>query len=141
MQLSRDSAQQLLKEHGLRLTASRTAVLQALASAGQPLSLGELTKQLEGEGGDRATIFRTLVRFRDLGITQVVSQADRVDHYVLAAGPEKAEHEHPHFECVDCGGVSCLPAGAKVTVSAPEAWLDSVRGAAVHLRGACPDCF
>ena len=140
MDLDRDSALQLFKEHGLRQTASRVAVLQALAAADQPLSLGELAEQLQGEGGDQATIFRTLVRFRDLGIARVVSQADRVDHYVLAGGPDTAEHQHPHFECEDCGGVSCLPAGARVTVSASGDWSASVRGAAVHLRGACPDC-
>lgn len=140
MDLTRDSALQLLKEHGLRQTASRVAVLQALASADQPLSLGELTEQLQGEGGDQATIFRTLVRFRDLGMTRVVSQADRVDHYVLASGPNTFEHQHPHFECEDCGGVSCLPSGARVTVSAPGTWSASVMGAAVHLRGECPDC-
>lgn len=140
MDLSRDSALMLLKEHGLRQTASRVAVLQQLAAAVRPLSLGELLEELQGEGGDQATVFRTLIRFRDLGIARVVSQADRIDHYVLELGAEQEEHHHPHFECEDCGNVSCLPAGAQVSVRAPGKWSASVNAANIHLRGACPDC-
>ncbi len=141
MTLADETAQQLLRENGLRQTASRVAVLKALAAAERPLSLGELLDLLDGKGGDQATVFRTLVRFRELGMSRVVSQADRIDHYVLATGSEVTVHEHPHFECEECRGVSCLPAGAEVTVRASGKWAASVRAVTIHLRGECPNCL
>ena len=80
------------------------------------------------------------MKLRDAGVASVVSRAEGIDRYALTEAQED-NHRHPHFVCEDCGRVECLPADFIVSMSLEGPWAASVQGAAVELRGACPECL
>ena len=139
MSISKHQARALLKEHGLRTTAPRLAVLVVLAEADGPLSHTEVLQHLGETDWDPATIYRNLVKLRDAGVAPVVSRADGIDRYALGSADGR-EHCHPHFVCEGCGRVACLPAELTSSMAMEGSWSASIRQAVVQLRGECPDC-
>lgn len=136
MSLSDAQVETLIREKGLRVTATRVAVLQLLASKG-PLSHSEAVAELGDARWDKATIYRNLVSLADAGLAIVVSNAGGMARYAYA---EHVDHAHPHFECTECGQVSCLP-DAVPKIRATGRWSASIAAATMALRGRCPDCM
>ena len=98
-----------LRGAGLRSTGARIAVLSVLERAQSPMSHAEVHDELDGEGFDRATIYRNLMDLTEVGL---VSRSDVGDHvWRFELRGEGAAHPtaHAHFVCTDCGDVSCLP--------------------------------
>ena len=54
---------------------------------------------------DRATIYRTLKKFKDKDIIHPIATESTITKYVLKKDPE----EHLHFKCNHCGDIMCLP--------------------------------
>ncbi len=129
---------ELLKEHGLRATRPRLAVVQMLSRAHEPLSCSEVLKELEDEGLTMVTVYRNLVRLREVGMVKVVSKSHGCDHYALTEH-DQVDH-HPHFECIDCGRTTCLPNEASPKVELEGKWAVALRSATIHFHGTCPDC-
>ncbi len=134
-----------IRKSGLRCTMARVHVLERLYAARTPQSHADLASELSPLGFDKATIYRNLVELAEAGILSRVELGDHVWRFELrrASGDgEKGEHdgEHPHFVCVDCGEVSCLP-GVSVNVSS-ESTRKSVIGEVtqVVLKGHCERC-
>jgi Fur family ferric uptake transcriptional regulator len=131
----------MLRSSGLRRTAPRVAVLQFLERAAAPLSHGEIAEELALLGFDRATIYRNLI---DLVDAELVSRSDLGDHvwrFALRRGDDGHGSEHPHFLCVTCGGVTCLPGGTVRLVSSdgvPRAIAS--RAVEVQVKGHCDTC-
>lgn len=136
-----------LRSAGLRATRARLAVLRAVSVAERPVSHSEVMDALAvDERWDRATIYRNLSDLSQAGLLQRFDLGDHIWRYELVVDPcEVDSHDdthHPHFMCVECGDVQCLPdvelqlAGA--TGGAPE----SVRArmVEVQLRGVCDTC-
>ena len=140
MSINTYEARKLLHESTLRATAPRLAVLRVLAEACGPLSHTEVLDRLGETAWDPSTIYRNLVKLRDAGVAPVVSRAEGIDRYALARGQGDG-HRHPHFVCEDCGRVACLPAELIASMSMEGPWAASIQGAAVELRGECPDCL
>jgi len=140
MPITKDEARSLLREHDLRVTRPRLAVLQVLSEAQNPLSHNEVLHRLGETDWDPATIYRNLVKLRDAGIAPVVSRAAGNDRYVLSREPGTAHH-HPHFVCDDCGAISCLPMDLTARMAMEGPWAASIRQASVQFRGECPDCI
>ena len=135
--------QLLLRSAGLRSTAPRIAVLEYFHVHAGPNSHAELFKALEDRGFDRATIYRILM---DLAEVKILSRTDLGDHvwrFELKKGVGGVEHteEHPHFVCVDCGEVSCLP-GLSFKLDGHGKAPRSVakNKIAVQLKGRCDSC-
>ncbi|KIG18443.1 Zinc uptake regulation protein ZUR [Enhygromyxa salina] len=131
-----------LHEAGMRATPARIAVLDAVRQASAPLTHGELTRQLDGNGWDAATIYRNLVAITDANLIVRTDHGDRRWRFEdRARSASKTEHQHPHFLCTDCGSVSCLP---EVEVRLPRAQglpRSAAEGAFdVQLRGVCDSC-
>ena len=139
MSLTKNEARQLLKEHGLRITAPRLAVVCTLAESHGPLSNSEVLGRLGETDWDPATIYRNLIKLRDAKIAKVVSRAGGIDRYELSRKNE-GEHQHPHFHCDDCGEVKCLPVDLQVSLPSEGPWAAAIKAATVQLRGECPDC-
>jgi Fur family transcriptional regulator, ferric uptake regulator len=118
------------------------AVLQRLEVASAPVSHGEIADKLGTQGFDRATVYRNLVDLVEAGLVTRTDLGDHVWRFEVVRG-EPADHpgEHPHFLCVDCGDVSCLP-GDAVTIAplrgVPRA--ASKRKVEVQLKGRCDTC-
>ncbi len=135
--------QTLLRDAGLRSTVARIAVLEYFHSHGGQNSHAEIFDALGERGFDRATIYRILI---DLAEAKILSRTDLGDHvwrFELRKGIGQTEHteEHPHFVCVDCGEVSCLP-NLSIKVDGPGKPPKAVtkNKISVQLKGVCDDC-
>jgi Fur family transcriptional regulator, ferric uptake regulator len=91
------------REHGLRLTHSRRAVLLALTTASEPVSTSELaqTPGLKGEC-DLATIYRTLWALEEIRLVRKVAQAEGEGRYALSL---PGTHQD-YLVCDECGTMS-----------------------------------
>lgn len=86
-----------LKKHGYSLTKPRQAVFAALQS-GTPRSMHELTLDLSSVI-DRASIYRTVALFEELGIVIRVNQGWK---YKIELSDIFSPHHH-HITCTSCG--------------------------------------
>lgn len=129
-----------LRAVGLRATGARIAVLRILSGLSSPSSHPEIASALEGDGWDRATLYRNLVDLTRVGLLKRVDHGDHVWRYELADGKAHSDEEHPHFLCTICGDLACLPA---MKLDLPSVDLPSAlrSGAvAIQFRGTCDRC-
>ena len=141
----RTSAEEIrgrIRERGLRATAPRVAVLQALARLGRPATHGDLTAELGPEGWDRATVYRNLVDLTEAGFARRVDMGDHLWRFELQ--DERAVHaesEHPHFLCDSCGEIACLPRDAvQVLASARAPRALKKKNVQIQVKGRCDRC-
>jgi Fur family ferric uptake transcriptional regulator len=129
----------VLRAAGLRKTTPRVAVLDRLVAASAPLSHGEIADALAPLGYERPTVYRNLM---DLVAANLVRRTDLGDHvWRFELRKRGGDHEHPHFLCVDCGEVSCLPdESVRIQASrgAPRAMRS--RDVEVQVKGRCDAC-
>jgi Fur family ferric uptake transcriptional regulator len=131
-----------IRKAGLRITSARLAVMKVLMRMRSPVSHAELVSALEGCGFDRATLYRNLMDLTEAGLLERIDLGDHIWRFELKALGEKTQKQtHPHFACVDCGQVSCLPEVTLKTSSRlkmPKAL--SEQRVSVQIRGQCDDC-
>jgi Fur family ferric uptake transcriptional regulator len=136
--LTSEQARVLIRDAGLRSTPSRLAVIRHLSAALQPLSHAEVAEALVPAGHEKSTLYRCLVELADVGI---LSRMDAGDHsWRFEMRREEQGGEHPHFVCVDCGKITCLP---EVEVNiAPSRAAKGKMGEVteVVLKGHCKEC-
>src|SRR6184192_3811510 len=106
--LTVEDARQKLRAAGLRSTTSRVVVLQHVAAAGKPVSHADVADVLVPQGFDKSTLYRCLVELADAGLFARLDAGDHAWRFERR-GDEHDAGEHPHFVCVDCGKVTCLP--------------------------------
>lgn len=94
-----DELAKTLKAHGYSLTKPRQAVFSAL-QAGVPRSMRELILDLASVI-DRASIYRTVSLFEELGIVVRVQQGWK---YKIELSDKFSPHHH-HLVCTVCGRV------------------------------------
>jgi Fur family transcriptional regulator, ferric uptake regulator len=126
-----------LHERGLRVTEPRMKILMTIALAKGPISQNDLTDALARDGLDRVTLYRNLLSLADTGIILRTDLGDHTWRYSLSGGPAEEHKAHPHFVCVDCGNVRCLPEDAvslRLSVHRAASVLD------VQVRGRCEAC-
>lgn len=132
--------QNRLRDAGLRSTAARIAVLQALQATANPITHAALANELVPKGFDKATVYRNLM---DLNAAGLVSRSEFGDHVwrfeLRPAGNEHGSSEHPHFLCVDCGEVSCL-SQADFSISTSRNHSPIGRVTEILLKGHCGRC-
>ena len=80
---------------GLRATPARVAVLDAVRQASAPLTHAELTRELDGNGWDAATIYRNLVAITDAGLIVRSDHGDRRWRFEDRPSDGATEHQHP----------------------------------------------
>ena len=115
--------------------------MQELIVAASPLSHADVASRLASQGFDRATIYRNLVELADAGIVSRIELGDHVWRFELRRAAGDSAGDHPHFVCVDCGEVSCLPSDSisiKQTTGAKESPIREVTE--VLLKGRCGNC-
>lgn len=130
-----------LRDAGLRITAARVAVIEALLSAAGPLSHAEIVELLDGSAGDPATVFRNLTTLTEAGLAVRSDLGDRVWRFAAKRSSASNGHEHPHFLCSECGTVECMPI-LELRARPGERVPRSVRNrdAEVQIKGLCDDC-
>lgn len=140
--ISVEDARERVRGAGLRATASRVAVLQHVSAAGNPVSHADVADTLVPQGYDKSTLYRCLVELADAGLLARLDAGDHAWRFEpkTAASDEHAPSEHPHFVCVDCGSVTCLPdVEVKIgpTKGAKPSTLDVTE---IFLKGHCKEC-
>jgi Fur family ferric uptake transcriptional regulator len=135
-----DALKKILHEASLRATPARLVVLAHLRRSASPVSHAELVANVADSGFDRATIYRNLMDLTRAGLVSRVDRGDHVWRFTLSRG---ADHDrtHPHFVCVTCGDVECLPE-ANLAIRPAENLPRAVRTdtVEVQLRGICDRC-
>jgi Fur family ferric uptake transcriptional regulator len=141
-----DELAQALRRVGLRATPSRIAVLGLLREGGGPRSHAEVVETLGGGVWDRATVYRNLI---DLVDAALVRRSD-VDHVwrfeAVGAGGEVAvaahPAAHPHFVCVACGEIECLPELELTVKRGKDRTPRAMRAKQIEIqvRGRCDAC-
>lgn len=131
-----------VRDAGLRATRGRIAVYGLLWSADAPVSHAEVVEAL-GEHYDRASLYRNLTDLTSAGLLRRFDVGDHIWRFerVEDADEHGGEDEHPHFVCVECGQVECLPGvGLEIrnTRRAPAAV--SAQAVEIQLRGLCDGC-
>lgn len=97
-----DELVERLRSRGLRMTATRRAVLEALVEAGSHATAEDLHALVRSRNPDvsHSSIYRTMDLLSDEGI---------VEHVHLGHGPAEfhlADDAHAHLVCTDCGVVA-----------------------------------
>jgi Fur family ferric uptake transcriptional regulator len=139
--VSDDDLAEQLRASGLRRTQPRIAVLRHMLKVGQPVAHAEVAEALAKLELDRVSVYRVLV---DLARVKILTRTDMGDHvwrFDVARGDGSHGREHPHFVCVSCGAVECLPATA-VRLAGPRKGPRAVRTreVEVQLKGQCDVC-
>lgn len=95
-----DSIIHLIKEKGQRLTLQKKEVLNVLQK--KPLTVLEIfqSNNIKKAKIDKATVYRILTSFVDLGIVKEIHLRDREVRYELS----NCKHHH-HLVCESCGGI------------------------------------
>lgn len=136
---SRNEIRERLKGCRLRATAARLAVLGRLSDTGQPVSPSQLGSENLGRSFDRVTIYRTLAALKRTGLVHAVRGTDGVWRYrAHAPAGGRCPGDHPHFLCLRCGLMSCLPGQRLPRVQVPPG--AAVKGKQLLVYGLCPDC-
>jgi Fur family ferric uptake transcriptional regulator len=139
--LSVQQARDLLRGADLRSTASRLAVLQYLASFQKPLSHAEVADALVPQGFDKSTLYRCLVELADANLLTRLDAGDHAWRFELRRGEDHAASQHPHFMCLDCGKVTCLPEiEVKIVPSGGKKPVLMGDVTEVFLKGHCTEC-
>lgn len=128
----------LLDEGRLRKTRQRLNILRVLAEAARPLKQEQITQKLGKKSPDKATIYRCLERFTEAGIVHKAYLQDNIWHYELADRCTEKQC-HPHFTCVNCGGITCMDkATVPIVKGIGKGFI--LRRQQVRLEGLCPSC-
>jgi Fe2+ or Zn2+ uptake regulation protein len=127
---------------GQRLTATREAVVDALADAARPLTLPELLAAAPALA--QSSAYRILVVLEQAGVVNRVATNDDHSRYELA---EDLTGHHHHLVCSRCGTVEDVPTSTKLERSLDAAAAEITRETgfrALHHRfdlvGLCGRC-
>lgn len=139
--LTVQEARDMLRAADLRSTASRLAVLQYLASFNKPLSHAEVSDALVPQGFDKSTLYRCLVELADANLLSRLDAGDHAWRFELRRGDSHEDGQHPHFMCLDCGKVTCLPEiEVKITPTSGKKSAAMGDVTEIFLKGHCVDC-
>ncbi len=138
---SLDKVRERLRAANMRCTAARLWVMQQLVEATAPLTHAQVADALEPRGFDRATIYRNLIELTEAGLVSRIELGDHVWRFELRVAGAEGEKHHPHFVCVDCGEVACLPS-VSVNVKPAAGSKQSAIGqiTEILLKGHCGQC-
>jgi Fur family ferric uptake transcriptional regulator len=134
-----------LAEQGIRYTAARRLVVQALENAGGPRSAAELYEYLRRDV-PLSSLYRTLSVLEDVHVIAREHAVDGIARYELTESVT-GEHHH-HLVCTGCGAVVdvTIPAdlehqvGHIITEIARRAGF-AATGHRIDVEGKCPSCI
>lgn len=131
-----------IRDAGLRATPARVAVLQLIRKQARPLSHADVCEALEETQWNRSTLWRNLCDLETAGLVQRKSLGDRLFRFEhVDEDGDDAAHAHPHFICVSCGDVACLPHAEVITAQRTSLPRAMRKGhAEVEVRGVCDKC-
>lgn len=127
------------RAQGLRLTQSRRAILQVVATTAAHLQVAEVHRRAAriAPGIGLASVYRTIDLLDRLGLVKRLHVDHRHRHYA----PATEEHGH-HLVCSGCGRVvefsDCRVEGLAGALARRTRFV--IEGHSIELYGRCPDC-
>ena len=135
--MSKSDVEKFLVEHGVKVTANRLLVAEALDDAGRPLSLMELEDSIGSI--DKSGIFRSLATFKEHHLVHSIEDMEGIRYELcLSHDPDHDEDTHVHFYCERCHRTFCLDDIHIPPVVLPKGY-DS-RTSNYLVKGICPEC-
>ena len=114
----------LFAQHGLKITDARSAILRVLKAARSPMSYEQMKVQME-QAMDKATFYRNIAKFEELGMVHKFESDDRKWYFELSTST------HAHFICEACHQITCMD----VDLGLVDAEVKSI-----VLKGTCKEC-
>lgn len=136
----RKTQTQLLKDHRLRSTSSRSTILSLFLQNAHALSYSDIEKEVAA-AYDRVTVYRTLRSFVDKGVIHKVLDDTGGLKYALCTNDcstSEHHHEHVHFKCTVCGQTNCLDNVAIPGIRLPVGYRASELN--LLIQGVCNRC-
>ena len=133
-------AAEVLKANGVKVTPARVVLLEALHSREGLFTARELHRSLPGSGVDLVTVYRFLALLVKTSLVREIAGTDGVSYYEMACVHNPV---HPHFECLCCGRIQCLPLFREEDTGRVLAYGEGhqVETVSVVFRGTCADCI
>jgi Fur family ferric uptake transcriptional regulator len=130
--------EELFALHGVKVTANRLLIAQALQAAGRPLSMTELEARLETI--DKSNVFRALTAFKEAHLVHALEDAGDGVRYELCHSHDEDEDDdvHVHFYCIKCHRTYCLYDTPVPPVQVPKGY--EAESVSYLVKGICPDC-
>ena len=128
----------LLLRHGVKPTANRIIIAEALADADRPLSMTELGDTVESI--DKSNVFRSLNTFREHHLVHTIEDGGDSVRYELCQSTDDGHDDdmHVHFYCELCHKTFCLSDTPVPSVGLPEGYrMTSVN---YVIKGVCANC-
>lgn len=133
------SSNEILKNHKIRLTATRQKILDLFIEAENALSNEDIEKKIENL--DRITLYRTLKTFEESGIIHKIPNSDNAPLYAICH-ENCSEHQHldshGHFHCLQCGKTVCMDSTDVPLINVPEGFI--IEQKHLILEGKCASC-
>ena len=123
----------------IKPTAMRLLVLQYLYEQSHAVSLTDI--ELAFVRSDRVTLYRTIKKFVEQGLTHAIEDGSGVTKYALCQDEceEGLHHDlHVHFYCNKCKETYCLPKTRIPEVRLPEHFKQEESN--LLIKGVCARC-
>ena len=137
-----DEINALLRRADQRYTKGRRALVAALRSIGQPITIPQILEA--GDGLAQSSVYRNLVVLEEAGVVTRIVTNDEFARYELA---ESLTEHHHHLICSSCGDVTDFSLGSRTEASLDKALHQiadaagfTVEGHRLDLVGVCNDC-
>ncbi len=153
MKTPRIQLENVLKNHHLRNTAVRRAVLDLFQHTNHAISHQDVENLLNG-AYDRVTIYRTLKSFEEVKLIHKVLNDNDSANYALCRDHCSHEHEgdlphkdkeahthhhnHAHFKCSVCSLTFCLEETLIPKIELPAAYI--AQSWQLLIEGVCKNC-
>jgi Fur family ferric uptake transcriptional regulator len=85
-----------LREHGLRATQGRIAIVRLLDASRVPLTLADIHEKVRNKGCDFTTVFRFVSILEEKALVQRVAWIDGSTRHEMSARPNHDGHAHHH---------------------------------------------
>lgn len=136
--MNSQEAAEKLGHKGIKATANRIIIYQALESARHPMSLADLEEKLLTM--DKSSIFRVLNLFVKHDVVHAFEDGRGIQHYELCDHEDECLHTdtHPHFYCEQCHRSFCLDDTTLPHISLPDGYIPHFYSFVI--KGLCADC-
>lgn len=133
------TAEQILKEHGIKKTVCRKCILDKLIESEDTALTENEIKDAFADLFDRVTFYRSLKTLEESKVIHRIVLNNTMVKYALTRRLIISKI-HPHFHCTNCDKVTCLDSSLlDSNIHLPTGY--KVDSAQILLEGICPDCL
>ena len=129
----------LLKEHGYRVTKGRVTLLSFLMHRNRPLSVGDIQKDIDYTL-DKVTLYRALEDFTSSKIVTKINLQDSATYYEFL----HKDHHHHHIICEKCGKIedieNCNQTNLQKEVFKSSKYFSVINSHSLEFFGICKAC-